>query len=54
MNFEKLFKGEDWSDCIQKMFIQHQGKPERTRAIRMGAIKRDEVPGMKEGLKEER
>lgn len=54
MNLENLFKGEDWSHCIQKMFIQHQGKLERTRAIRMGAIKRDKVPRMKEGPGEER
>lgn len=46
MNIDKLFKGEDWSDCIQKMSIQHQGHTERT--MRMGAVKRDKVPDMKE------
>lgn len=25
-NLEKLFKGEDWSVCIQDVWIQHQGK----------------------------
>lgn len=54
MNIEKLFKGEDWSDRIQKMLIQHQGKTEKTRAIKIGAVKRDEVPGMTKGLGEER
>lgn len=54
VNIEKLFKGEDWGDCIQKMLIQHQGETERTRAIRIRAVKRDEVPGMNKGLGEER
>lgn len=52
MSIDKLFKGEDWSDYIQKMSIQHQGNTERT--VRMGAVKRDEVPGMKEAPGEER
>lgn len=36
----------------RKMSIQHQGDMERT--MRMGAVKRDEVPGMKEVPGEER
>lgn len=46
-----LFRGEKWSACIQKRLIQHQGKLERTAAISMAAIKRDEMPGMEEGWK---
>lgn len=54
VNVEKLFQGEGWSDSIYKLLIQYWGNIGRTTAVGMGAMRRDGVLGMREGLGEER